>query len=100
MRGITLAKKYVITLLLGPLCSTVFSSQTVQAEEPQHFSNTRTIKVINFSNNLKVRGLEISKGVYMGQAKVAGKYGPGFVVKQKSFSWGFNHRGLSINKRF
>lgn len=87
-------------LLLGPICSTVFSSQTVQGDEVQRFFNTSSIKAINFGNNLKVRGLEISKGIYLGQAKIAGKSGPGFVVKQKGFSWGINHRGLSINKRF
>ena len=100
MRSLSLSKKHIFMLLLGPLCSAVFSSQTVQGDEVQKFFDTSSIKVINFSSSLKVRGLEISKGIYLGQAKIAGKYGPGFVVKQKSFSWGFNHRGLSINKRF
>ena len=100
MRSFNLTKKHLFLLLLGPICSTVFSSQAVQGDEKQPYFDTSTIKVINFGSSLKVRGLEISKGIYLGQAKVAGKYGPGFVVKQKSSSWGFHHRGLSINKRF
>jgi hypothetical protein len=70
------------------------------AEEKLDLKYNKTIQSIKFSKDLKVRGIKLSEGIYMGQAKVAGKYGFGVVVDRKSYFWGINHRGISISKRF
>lgn len=85
------------------LCSVfiaVFCSQTAQANDTLTLKNVETLKIIEFSKTLKVRGIELSKGIYLGHAKVAGKYGFGVVVDNKSYSWGINNRGISILKTF
>lgn len=97
--------KKLTKLVYMAIFSALSSSQLCYADA-QAASNTDTpanfeaIKVIKYSKSMKVRGYEISDGIYMGQAKVAGKYGFGFVVDRKSFAWGINNKGISIQKRF
>ncbi|MEE8060052.1 MAG: hypothetical protein V3T17_19800 [Pseudomonadales bacterium] len=93
-------KKQVCKLVLMSFVSAILNSQAAQASEELTLKYGKTIKVMKFSKNLKIRGFEIAQGVYIGQAKVAGKYGFGVVVDKKDFSWGINHRGISILKRF
>lgn len=100
MKATTAIKKTLLAMLLGPIMTAVFSSQMVQAEDKQTFRYSNTIKVKSFSDSLKVRGFQITKGVYLGHAKVAGKYGVGLVVNRDKFSWGLNNRGISFTKRF
>lgn len=96
---LTLTKRIAL-LLLSSLISAVVSSQTAYAGEGLSLKYSKSIKIMNFSKNLKVRGFKIGKGIYFGQAKVAGKYGLGFVVDKQTYSWGVNNRGISIAKRF
>lgn len=79
---------------------TMVAISPVMANEKLDVKYSKSIKAFEFSKSLKVRGFEVSDGVYMGQAKVGGKYGFGVVVDRKNFSWGVNNRGLSISKRF
>lgn len=51
-------------------------------------------------NNLKLRGWEIADKIYFGQAKIAGEYGLGLVVQNKSFTFGLNNRGIALLKSF
>ena len=88
------------TVALLALCSAVFSSQAVQAREETELKQLKSVKVIQFSKSMKVRGFQVRDGIYMGQAKIAGKYGVGIVVDRKSYSWGFNNRGIAIQKSF
>ena len=69
-------------------------------ENKSEYSETGPVKFFEFSKRLKVRGFQLSDNVYMGQAKVAGRYGVGFVVDAKTYSWGINHHGIAILKRF
>ena len=96
--------KSLLQFALMSLLSAVVSSQAAQAGEPTEASYEGTIagdiKVLEFSKNLKIRGWQLSEGIYMGQAKVAGNYGLGLVIDSKSYSWGINNRGISILKRF
>ena len=61
---------------------------------------TTKLEYHKYSKNFKVRGWRIAEGVYFGHAKVGGEYGVGVVFDHKSFSWGFNNRGIAIQKRF
>jgi hypothetical protein len=92
--------KRMILLLVCSLVTLFANNSTVYAVEGFKLKQSKSIKVMKFSKNLKVRGFQISEGVYFGQAKVAGKYGLGFVVDKKVYSWGVNNRGISIAKRF
>ena len=40
------------------------------------------------------------ENVYMGSVKVAGEYGPGMVVDNGSYVWGFNHERIEFRLRF
>lgn len=93
--------KRLLTGVIFSLIGAVISSQQAIASDKQwDLKVSDTIKVLEFSKNLKIRGFKVSKGIYMGQAKVAGHYGLGVVVEHDSFSWGINNRGASILKRF
>lgn len=85
------------TLVLA--LAAVVGVKSAHAEDKIKIKNSN-LKKIEFSKNLKIRGFQLSNGVYMGQAKVAGKYGFGVVVDRKSYFWGINNRGISISKRF
>ena len=97
MKTLKSFNKQAGTLALMLLISAAFSSQTALATEGLNLGH---LKAIAFSKNLKIRGFKLSSGVYMGQAKVAGKYGLGVVVDRKDYSWGISNRGISILKKF
>lgn len=88
------------SILAGSLLAMLACSQTGYADEALNFERVKSLKAMEYTKNLKVTGFKLADGVYMGHAKVGGKYGLGVVVKRKSFSWGINNRGLSIIKRF
>jgi hypothetical protein len=94
------APKQIAKTLLYTVLVAVCSSQAAQANDKLTLENFKSLKFITFNKTLKVRGIEMTKGVYLGQAKVAGKYGFGVVVDNKNFSWGINNRGVSILKTF
>jgi len=50
--------------------------------------------------DLRIRGWRISNHLYVGQAKVAKKWGLGLVYEVNNTVYGLNHRGLQIMKRF
>lgn len=93
--------KLVTVVIFSALCSSQLCYADRQtAADNDKFSGFDALKVIKYSKSMKVRGYEISEGIYMGQAKVGGKYGFGFVVDRKVFAWGINNKGISIQKRF
>lgn len=49
---------------------------------------------------LRVRGWQVGKNIYFGQAKVGKKWGLGLVVDRGNHYYGINHRGLSYLKKF
>lgn len=100
-------KRRPLTTCLLPfiLMSMIGAALTCRADESKdenkaEYSETGPVKYFKFSKRLKVRGFEVGNHVYMGQAKVAGRYGFGFVVDAKSYSWGINHHGIAFSKRF
>ncbi len=100
MKAFESLKKQTSLLALISLFSAVLSSQTAQATEEIKLKYLDSIKVMEFSKDMKLRGFQLGQGVYMGQAKIAGKYGFGVVVDRKSYSWGINNRGIAIQKSF
>ena len=53
-----------------------------------------------YSKDFKIKGIEIADNVYFGEARVAGRKGPGLVFEQDNISWGVNHRGAEVLLRF
>ena len=86
--------------LIGSLLTLAFFTQASHAGEGLNLDYAKSLKVVEYTKSLKVTGFKLAEGVYMGHAKVGGKYGLGVVVKRKTFSWGINNRGISIMKRF
>ncbi len=60
-------------------------------------SSDKLYESLKFSKDFKIRGWEVAEGVYMGQAKIAGKSGPGVIFQREGYSWGFNHRGVQLH---
>ncbi len=54
----------------------------------------------NIAKDLRIRGWKISDGLYLGQAKVADKWGLGAVYERGDMVYGINHRGIQVMKRF
>jgi hypothetical protein len=53
-----------------------------------------------YSEDFGMKGVEIGDGVYFGEARIAGEKGPGFVVEQGHWYWGFNHQGAEVLLKF
>jgi hypothetical protein len=53
-----------------------------------------------YSDDFRMKGIKISPNVYFGEAKIAGEKGPGIVVEQGDWFWGFNHQGAEILLKF
>ena len=53
-----------------------------------------------YSDDFRMKGIEIRRNVYFGEAKIAGEKGPGIVVEHGKFTWGFNHQAAEIQLRF
>ena len=53
-----------------------------------------------YSNDFRIKGIEIRDNVYFGEAKVAGEKGPGIIIEKGDLTWGFNHKGAEIQLRF
>lgn len=53
-----------------------------------------------YSKDFRMKGIEIRRNVYFGEAKIAGGKGPGIVVERGNLTWGFNHQGAEIQLRF
>ncbi len=58
------------------------------------------LKEYRFNKQLKMRGWRLTPGMYLGQAKVAGKWGPGLVLDRGSHAYAINHRSISFSIRF
>ena len=71
---------------------------TLEWDELEDVGETFVSK--QFSEDMKIRGWAIAEDVYFGQAKVAGEYGLGIVVDKGDVSWGLNHRGVAVTKKF
>ena len=72
------------------------------ADAPYDFDDTAIagFQRKNIAKDLRVRGWEISSGLYLGQAKVADKWGLGVVYERGDMAYGINHRGIQVMKRF
>jgi hypothetical protein len=85
----------ILSLMVGSVfCANALADSDLKTQLPGKLEN------IKYSKDFKIRGWEVSKGVYWGQAKIAGKYGVGLVIDRKSYSWGINNRGVGFLKRF
>jgi len=52
------------------------------------------------ASNFRVRGWQVAKNVYIGQAKVAKKWGLGLVYQHGNAFYGINNHGIQVMKRF
>ncbi len=52
------------------------------------------------TKNLKARGWQVAKNIYLGQAKVAKKWGLGLVYERGNTVYGISNRGIQVMKRF
>lgn len=92
----TLKLNNTFTAVIIIFIAAVFNSQATAGS----LDFTSNIEAKKFSKDFKVRGWQITNGIYMGHAKIAGRYGIGIVIDKKSYSWGINNRGIAIQKRF
>ena len=53
-----------------------------------------------YSDDFRIKGIEIRRNVFFGEAKIAGEKGPGLIVEHGNLTWGFNHQAAEIQLRF
>ncbi len=83
-------------LFTGPLSPDLLpDTEVFRFETRDKFYDKR-----KYSNDFRMKGIEISPNVYFGEAKIAGEKGPGIVVEQGDWFWGFNHQGAEILLKF
>ena len=106
-------------MCIAALCLFAIATPLAAAEEPSHqlelsFDSRaestsafkyKEVKLGGFerkklSKGFKVRGWEVARKVYLGQAKIAKKWGFGVVVERGNTVYGMNHRGIQVLKRF
>ena len=88
----------IVKLGLVVVCG--FCSVTMAADGELTIKDEKNIKVMKYGKDFKILGIKVARKVYMGQAKVAGKYGAGLVIENDNFIWGINNRGIGFQKRF
>jgi hypothetical protein len=96
----TTVKQTIFSALL--LTALIASSGASASDAQSQYSSKQYGKlfILKISKDFKMRGMKLSNKIFMGQAKVAGKYGLDTVVDEGSFVWGFNNRGVTIMKKF
>lgn len=87
-------------LMLLSVAAMVFLSSNALASETLKQRLPGKLEYVKYSKDFKIRGWKVGKGIYWGQAKIAGDYGVGIVVERKGYSWGINNRGIGFLKRF
>ena len=87
--------------LMIALCITAsMCSQWASANEESNPESILTIVKIETVRLLPTNRLNGAKGFYSSSANAAGKASLTADGKRKKVTWGINHRGLSILKRF
>jgi len=86
--------------LMLAVAAMIFSSSSALASDALKQRLPGKLEYVKYSKDFKIRGWEVGKGIYWGQAKIAGDYGVGFIVERKGYSWGINNRGIGFLKRF
>lgn len=92
-----------VIALVGLLPATAEEKQLNLLPDTETFrfnSKDKFYEKRRYSDDFRVKGIEIRKNVYFGEAKIAGEKGPGIVVEKGSLTWGFNHQGAEIQLRF
>ncbi len=89
-----------VPLAVAPMVSDLDLQLLPQTEAFRFNTEDEFYEKRRYSESFRIKGVEISNGVYFGEARVAGRKGPGIVVERGEFSWGFNHRGAELLFRF
>ncbi len=86
----------LITLLVGSGAAVADFSDEQNAALRFHQSHHKSTYKMAMTFDAKTA----VKHIYVGQAKIAGQYGVGLLVKTPAGVVGFTHRGLAFLKRF
>ncbi len=89
-----------VPLAVAPMVSDMDLPLLPNTEAFQFNTQDEFYEKRRYSESFRIKGVEISNGVYFGEARVAGRKGPGIVVERGELSWGFNHRGAEVLFRF
>lgn len=63
-------------------------------------TNDKFYEKRKYSEDFRMKGIEIRKNVYFGETRIGGEKGPGIVVERGNLTWGFNHQAAEIQLRF
>ncbi len=67
-----------------------------QADKQILFTLESGIYDLNLTNNMRVKGWRVQEGLYLGQIKVANRWGPGLFLEHRNGRIGVNYRGLQF----
>lgn len=85
--------------LLALVSSSLCLAAPFGQEETVELFSTKLVRY-KIHNHFKVRGWKLGPEVYLGQAKVGGEWGLGFLVDRGRYAYGLNNERVSFIMRF
>ncbi|MEP5762998.1 MAG: hypothetical protein ABJ308_00320 [Halieaceae bacterium] len=101
---VTAAIQVLMVMVMGLIAPQVAAEENLnllpQTEVFRFNTQDKFYETRRYSKKFKIKGIEVSEQVYFGEARVAGRKGPGFTFEGQGYSWGFNHRGAELLIKF
>jgi hypothetical protein len=96
LRPLALVTCSFFSLFLGNICH----AESVARKEAGLTDDFSGLKRLKVDADFQVRGWQLADDFYIGQTKIAGKWGVGLLVDRGNYAYGFNNEQVSFLKRF
>lgn len=96
LRPLALLTCSFVSLFIGNLCH----AGTIGNKDADYLDDISGLKRLKIDADFQVRGWMVSDDFYIGQTKIAGKWGVGLLVDRGNYAYGFNNEQVSFVKRF
>ena len=96
LRPLALLTCSFVSFFIGNICH----AGAVVNNDANQLDDASVLKRVKIDANFQVRGWKLSEDFYIGQTKIAGKWGVGLLVDKGNYAYGFNNEQVSFVKRF
>lgn len=96
LRPLALLTCSFISLFIGNLCH----AGAIGSKDASYSEDNSGLKRVKIDTDFQVRGWKLAEDFYIGQTKIAGKWGVGLLVDKGNYAYGFNNEQVSFVKRF
>ena len=100
LRPFALVTCSITSLLIGNACCAAALNSVLALADQDLAQNSNSFQKIRFGGEFEVRGWKVAEDFYVGQAKIAGKWGIGLLVDKGDYAYGLNNEQVSFMKRF